>query len=74
LFYQVKGEPIVPDVLLSLNVQRAEDWTEKRNRSYFVWELGKVPDVCIEIVSNTEGDEVGLSPRSKQDQNKKGKP
>jgi Uma2 family endonuclease len=66
LFYQVKGDPIVPDVLLSLNVQRAEDWTEKRNRSYFVWELGKVPDVCIEIVSNKEGDEVGLSPKSKQ--------
>jgi Uma2 family endonuclease len=66
LFYQIKGDPIVPDMLLSLNVQRAEDWTEKRHRSYFVWELGKVPDVCIEIVSNKEGDEVGLSPKSKQ--------
>ncbi len=66
LFYLLKGEPIVPDVLLSLNVQRAEDWTDRRNRSYFVWELGKVPDVCIEIVSNKEGDEVGLSPKSRQ--------
>ncbi len=66
LFYLLKGDPIVPDVLLSLNVQRAEDWTDRRNRSYFVWELGKVPDVCIEIVSNKEGDEVGLSPKSKQ--------
>ncbi len=66
LFYRLKGDPIVPDVLLSLNVQRAEDWTDRRNRSYFVWELGKVPDVCIEIVSNKEGDEVGLSPKSKQ--------
>ncbi len=66
LFCLLKGDPIVPDVLLSLNVQRAEDWTEKRNRSYFVWELGKVPDVCIEIVSNKEGDEVGLSPKSRQ--------
>lgn len=25
LFYKLKGEPIVPDVLLSLGVQRAED-------------------------------------------------
>jgi Uma2 family endonuclease len=66
LFHRVKGEAIVPDVLLSLNVQRAEDWTDRRNRSYFVWELGKVPDVCIEIVSNKEGDEVSLSPKSKQ--------
>ncbi len=66
LFYRLKGDPIVPDVLLSLNVQRAEDWTDRRNRSYFVWELGKVPDVCIEIVSNKEGDEVGLSPKSRQ--------
>ncbi len=66
LFYQIKSDPIVPDVLLSLGVQRANDLTEKRNRSYFVWELGKVPDVCIEIVSNKEGDEVGLSQRSKQ--------
>ncbi len=66
LFYQIKSDPIVPDVLLSLGVQRATDLTEKRNRSYFVWELGKVPDVCIEIVSNKEGDEVELSQRSKQ--------
>jgi len=51
LFYQIKGEPIVPDVMLSLGVQRAADFTERRNRSYFVWEFGKVPEVCIEIVS-----------------------
>jgi Uma2 family endonuclease len=66
LFHQIKGDPIVPDVLLSLGVQRATDLTDKRNRSYFVWELGKLPEVCIEIVSNREGDEIGLSPRSKQ--------
>jgi Uma2 family endonuclease len=65
LFHTVKGDPIVPDVLLSLNVQRAEDLSDRRNRSYFIWELGKTPDVCIEIVSNKEGDEVGLSQKSK---------
>jgi Uma2 family endonuclease len=66
LFYKLKGDPIVPDVLLSLGVQRAEDLSQRRNRSYFVWEFGKVPDVCIEIVSNQEGDELALSQKSQQ--------
>ena len=66
LFYKLKGDPIVPDVMLSLGVQRAEDFSQRRNRSYFVWEFGKVPEVCIEIVSNQEGDEVLLSQKSRQ--------
>ncbi|MGF1569760.1 MAG: Uma2 family endonuclease [Nodosilinea sp.] len=66
LFYKVKGEPVVPDVMLSLGVQRPEDFAERRHRSYFVWEFGKVPEVCIEIVSNQEGDELTLSPKSRQ--------
>ena len=66
LFYKLKGEPIVPDAMLSLGVQRPDDFSERRNRSYFVWEFGKVPDVCIEIVSNQEGDEVALSRKSRQ--------
>ncbi|MBW4466206.1 MAG: Uma2 family endonuclease [Pegethrix bostrychoides GSE-TBD4-15B] len=66
LFYKLKGEPIVPDMLLSLGVQRAEDFSQRRNRSYFVWEFGKAPEVCIEIVSNTEGDELILSQKSRQ--------
>jgi Uma2 family endonuclease len=66
LFYKLKGEPIVPDVLLSLGVQRPEDFSQRRNRSYFVWEFGKSPEVCIEIVSNQEGDELTLSQKSRQ--------
>ncbi len=66
LFYKLKGDPIVPDVLLSLGVQRADDFSQRRNRSYFVWEFGKVPEVCIEIVSNLEGDELLLSQKSRQ--------
>jgi Putative restriction endonuclease len=69
LFYKIKGDPIVPDVLLSLGVQRAADYAERQNRSYFIWEFGKVPEVCIEIVSNNEGDELMLSKKSQ----KKGK-
>ncbi|WNZ27451.1 Uma2 family endonuclease [Leptolyngbya sp. NK1-12] len=66
LFYKLKGDPIVPDVMLSLGVQRSEDYSQRRNRSYFVWEFGKVPDVCLEIVSNQEGDELVLSQKSHQ--------
>ena len=66
LFYKLKGDPVVPDVMLSLGVQRAEDFSERRHRSYFVWEFGKVPDVCVEIVSNQEGDELILSQKSQQ--------
>ena len=66
LFYKLKGEPIVPDMLLSLGVQRAEDFSQRQNRSYFVWEFGKAPEVCVEIVSNQEGDELRLSKKSRQ--------
>lgn len=66
LFYKLKGEPVVPDAMLSLRVQCADDFSQKRNRSYFVWEFGKLPEVCIEIVSNQEGDELVLSRKSQQ--------
>ena len=64
LYHNPNEEAIVPDMLLSLGVQRADDYSRKENRSYFVWEMGKLPEVCIEIVSNQESDEVNLSRRS----------
>lgn len=60
LFYALKQDPIVPDAFLSLNVQMPSDWSQKQNRSYFVWEFGKLPEVCIEIVSNRKGNELDL--------------
>lgn len=57
LFYVVSRPPLVPDVFLSLDVQVAEDWWTKSNRSYFFWVFGKAPDVAIEIVSNRKGKE-----------------
>ena len=66
LFYKLKGDPIVPDAMLSLGVQCADDFSKKQNRSYFVWEFGKLPEVCVEIVSNQEGDELTLSRKSQQ--------
>jgi Putative restriction endonuclease len=66
LFYQLKGEPIVPDAMISLRVQCAEDFSRKQDRSYFAWEFGKLPEVCVEIVSNQEGDELMVSRKSQQ--------
>lgn len=58
LFYALKEDPIVPDALLSLDVEIPEDWSLKQNRSYFAWEFGKFPEVAIEIVSNRKGGEL----------------
>ncbi|RPI65469.1 MAG: Uma2 family endonuclease, partial [Ignavibacteriae bacterium] len=57
VFSAPKEPPIVPDVFLSLGLQIAPDQSQKRNRSYFIWETGKPPEVVIEIVSNQEGGE-----------------
>jgi Uma2 family endonuclease len=57
LFYTVRQPPLVPDALLSLDVQVPDDMLAKEHRSYFVWEYGKAPEAVVEIVSNTEGGE-----------------
>jgi hypothetical protein len=59
LFFLAKNPAIVPDVLLSLDVEVHEDFRAKEHRSYFLWEFGKPPDVVIEIVSNKKGEEAG---------------
>ena len=57
LFYAVRQPPLVPDVLVSLDVEVPGDWLAKEHRSYFLWEFGKAPEAVVEIVSNTEGGE-----------------
>ncbi len=57
MFYAVRQPPLVPDVLLSLDVKAPGELSLKRNRSYFYWEYTKPPEVVIEIVSNLEGGE-----------------
>ncbi len=59
IFYGLHQPPLVPDVLLALDITLTLDFRRKANRSYFVWEFGKVPDLVIEIVSNREGNELG---------------
>lgn len=57
IFYAVSEPPIVPDMFLSMDVKLPEDLWKKKNRSYFLWEYGKPPEVAVEIVSNSEGGE-----------------
>jgi len=57
LFFAIRTPPFVPDVLVSLGVSSPVDPFPKKNRSYFVWEYGKAPDLVLEVVSNDEGGE-----------------
>ncbi len=51
--------PLVPDLLVSLDVSLPDEPTLKEHRSYFIWLYGKPPEVVIEIVSNRKGNELG---------------
>ncbi|HXF06881.1 MAG TPA: Uma2 family endonuclease [Blastocatellia bacterium] len=64
VFYSVRQPAIVPDMFLSLDVEVAPDWWKKQHRSYFAWEFGKMPELVLEIVSNTEGGEDGEKKQS----------
>jgi Uma2 family endonuclease len=57
VFYLLHEQAIVPDVFLSLGVQMPDSWEAKEHRSYMIWEFGKPPEVVIEIVSRTPGNE-----------------
>ena len=59
LFYAMAEPPLAPDFFLSLDERPHAHWHEQKNRSYFLWEFGKVPEVVVEIVSNREGGELG---------------
>ncbi len=58
LFATTKSDPLVPDVFVSLDVTLDQDIWAKEHRTYFFWEMGKPPDVVIEIVSNQKGGEL----------------
>ncbi|MFO0604853.1 MAG: Uma2 family endonuclease [Polyangiales bacterium] len=58
VYATARESPLVPDVLLAVDVRIPEDIHEKKNRCYLLWEYGKAPDVVIEVVSNREGGEL----------------
>ena len=53
IFFSVHQRPLVPNMFLSLDIEVNEGWNTDERRSYFVWELGKLPEVVVEIVSNS---------------------
>lgn len=60
LYYGVDEPPLVPDMMLSLDVLPPQkDIWKKGKRSYLIWQYAKAPEVVIEIVSNRVGDEDG---------------
>jgi Uma2 family endonuclease len=65
IFASDNQEATVPDVFLSLGVERSDDYLQKQNRSYFAWRFGKFPEVAIEIVSNRKGNELVTKDASK---------
>jgi Uma2 family endonuclease len=56
-FFAMNQPPLVPDVMLSLDVPPRTSLREREHRSYFIWVVGKPPDVVIEIVSDRRGGE-----------------
>jgi len=60
LFYGKNQLPVVPDVMVSLDVDIPSDVRLKPNRSYFAWVFGKMPDAAVEIVSNSQGEELAI--------------
>jgi len=59
--YEPGVPAIVPDMFLSLKARTVDgkDIWDKENRTYYVWKMGKPPEVVLEIVSNQKGNEAG---------------
>src|SRR5579859_1279980 len=49
--YGMPRRPMVPDVMLGLDMRTPQDLTAKCRRAWFLWIVGKWPDAVIEIVS-----------------------
>jgi len=58
LFFALHEPPMIPDAMLALDVRlRPEHLAKENANSYLVWEIGKPPDVVVEVVSNRKGGE-----------------
>jgi hypothetical protein len=59
LFVTKTKAGIAPDAFLSLGIHAGDDWWQRKVRSYLFWEFGKPPDIVIEVISPTPGNELG---------------
>lgn len=57
LFYADKTDPLAPDAMLATDIPTGGNLSLRENRSYFIWDRGKPPDVAIEFVSDKRGRE-----------------
>ncbi len=57
IFFKDGRPPLAPDCFLSVGMAAGSSLHDKENRSYFLWLVGKPPDVVIEIVSDRRGGE-----------------
>lgn len=55
--YYAKGQCIVPDMFLAMDVKHPDDWRKKKDKCYYAWQMGKLPELALEIVSNKVGAE-----------------
>ena len=59
-FYRTRPtRGLAPDAMLSLDVEPGDALVEQADRSYFLWERGKPPEVVVEVVSDRSGEELG---------------
>lgn len=58
IFRSVHLPGIAPDVFISLDTTVPADLGGGEQRSYYMWEYGKAPEVVLEIVSNRKGNEL----------------
>lgn len=59
IFYAIDEPAIAPDFMLSMGVTPRPLSSNPKDKSYLVWVYGKPPDLCIEVVSNKKGGELG---------------
>jgi Uma2 family endonuclease len=65
VYIALNRPPIVPDVMVKLDVLPAPDPTLKEYRAYFSWMYdGKPPEIVVEIVSNKKGGELSTKQRN----------
>ena len=57
LFYSPTEPPQVPSMMLSMGVTFEGSLLKVEHSSYFLWELGKLPDVVFQVVANSRSGE-----------------